>query len=352
MKALVFREFGGTEKLKYEEVPDPTPQENEIIVRVKASSINHLDLWMRQGIRGPEIPMPHISGCDGSGEVVQLGKNVSGLALNEKVLIYPGISCGECRYCKTGWDSLCPAYHIVGYQIQGTFAEYVKIPAGCAIPIPEKLSFEEAASIPLVFLTAYHMLFTRAKIKIGEDVLVMAAGSGVGSSAIQLAKAAGTRVIASAGSQEKLELAKKLGADETINYQKDDLTQKIKNLTGGRGVDVIIEHVGGENFKKGLYALSRNGRIVTCGATAQPIIDLDLRLLFVRHVNLIGSYMGAKWELLEVIKLFQAGKLKAVVDKAFPLSQGGRAQQYVEARKNMGKILLIPQATSHLKPES
>jgi NADPH:quinone reductase-like Zn-dependent oxidoreductase len=342
MKALVFHEYGGIEKLKYEEFPEPVPEETEVVVRVKAASINHLDIWMRKGIRGPKIPIPHISGCDGAGEIVKIGKKVSGVSLNERVIISPGINCGECHYCRTGWDSLCPGYHIVGYQTQGTFAEYVRIPANNALPIPDNLSYEEAAAIPLVFLTAYHMLFTRAKVQVGEDVLVMAAGSGVGSSAIQLAKLAGARVIASAGSQEKLDLAKRLGADETINYQTEDLVQKVKNITGGKGVEVIIEHIGGENFKQGLYALSRNGRLVTCGATAQPVIDLDLRLLFVKHINLIGSYMGAKWELLEVIKLFQRKKVKAVIDKKFNLSQGSMAQQYIEERRNLGKVLLIP----------
>lgn len=342
MKAVVFHQHGGMEVLRYEEFPDPAPGEGEVLVRVRAASINHLDLWTRMGIPGPAIPLPHISGCDGSGEIAELGKNVNGLTVGQKILIAPGINCGTCRYCRMGWDSLCPAYQIVGYQIQGTFAEYVRIPKENALPMPDGFSFEQAASIPLVFLTAYHMLFTRAQLKLGEDVLVMAAGSGVGSSAIQLAAAAGARVIAAAGSEPKLQLAQKLGAHDVVNYQSQDLSRRVKELTGGKGADVIIEHTGGENFKHCLNALSKNGRLVTCGSTSEPVIDLNLRLLFVKHVNIMGSYMGARWELLEVLKLFQRGRLRPVLDQSFSLKDTAKAQAYIEERRNIGKVVVVP----------
>ncbi len=342
MKAVIFHQHGTVDELHYQDLPDPTPGDHEVLVRVKAASINHLDLWVRMGIPGPPIPLPHISGCDGAGEIVKVGKAVTGIPLGQRVIISPGISCGTCRYCRTGWDSLCPAYQIIGYQLQGTFAEYVKIPKDNAIPMPDGLTFTHAAGIPLVFLTAYHMIFTRANLRIGEDVLVMAAGSGVGTAAIQLARIAGARVIAAASTEEKLHVAKQLGAHETINYSDHDLARHVKELTGGKGADVIIEHTGGENFKRCLNALAKNGRLVTCGSTSQPDLDLNLRLLFVKHVNILGSYMGAKWELLEVLKLFQQGKLKGVVHQVFPLKEARDAERFIEERKNIGKIVVVP----------
>jgi NADPH:quinone reductase-like Zn-dependent oxidoreductase len=342
MKAVVFEKHGSPDVLEYKDVPEPKPGAHEVLVQVKAASINHLDIWVRKGIRGPAIPMPHISGCDGAGVVAEVGSEVSGLAVKQPVIIAPGISCGNCRYCTSGWDSLCPAYQIIGYQRQGTFAEYVVVPKENVVPLPEWLSYPEAASIPLVFLTAYHMLFTRGSLKMGEDVLVMAAGSGVGSSAIQLAKLAGARVIAAAGSPAKLDLARKLGADDAIDYRQEDLRDRIKDLTSGKGVDLVVEHTGGDYLKQCIHALSRNGRIITCGATAEPVVDIDLRLLFVKHVNLLGSYMGARWEFMEILKLFRAKKLKPVVDSVFSFKEAAKAQAYIEQRKNLGKVVLVP----------
>jgi len=342
VKAVVFEKHGGVDVLDYRDVPIPFPKEKEVVIRVEAASINHLDIWVRQGLPGPSIPLPHISGCDGIGEIVEIGKQVTALSKDQRVFIFPGLSCGQCESCRTGWDSLCPSYRIIGYQTQGTYAEYIAIPEENAIAVPESLSGKEIGSIPLVFLTAYHMLFTRAKTRVGETVLVMAAGSGVGSAAIQLAKAAGTRVIAAAGSPVKLELAKKLGADLTIDYVREDLKEGVRAFTDGNGADVIIEHTGGENFTKCLHALGRNGRLVTCGSTSAPEVSMNVRLLFVKHGNILGSYMGARWEFLEVLKLFSRGLLKPVVDRTFPLKEAREAQTYIESRKNVGKILLIP----------
>lgn len=343
MKAIVFDRHGGPEVLEYRDVPIPFPKEGEVVVRVDAASINHLDIWVRMGLPGPSIPLPHISGCDGAGKIAEIGKNVTGLSKDQKVFIFPGLSCGKCKACRTGWDSLCPSYRIIGYQTQGTFAEYAAIPEENAVPIPENLTGNnDAAAVPLVFLTAYHMLFTRAKLKAGETVLVMAAASGVGSAAIQLAKAAGARVIAAAGSPAKLELAKRLGADLTIDYQREDLKEGVRSYTQGEGTDVVIEHTGGENFAKCIHALARNGRLVTCGSTSAPEISMNIRLMFVKHANIMGSYMGARWEFLEVLKLFERGLLKPVVDRTFPLKETREAQLYIESRKNLGKILLRP----------
>lgn len=342
MRAVVFEKHGGPDVLEVRDVPIPHQKENEVLVRVESASINHLDLWVRKGIPGPAIPLPHIGGCDGIGEIVEIGKNVIGRTKEERVFIFPGLNCGRCNDCQTGWDSLCPSYQIIGYQTQGTFAEYIAIPEENAVAVPKNLPGKEAGAIPLVFLTAYHMLFTRAKIRAGETVLVMAAASGVGSAAVQLAKAAGARVIAAAGSPAKLELAKRLGADLTIDYHQEDLKEAVKAYTDGDGADIIVEHTGGENFTKCLHALARNGRLVTCGSTSAPEVSLNVRLLFVKHGNILGSYMGARWEFLEVLKFFERGLVKPVVDRSFPLKETRNAQLYIESRQNLGKILLLP----------
>lgn len=342
MRAVFFREHGGLEKLEYGFLPEPAPGPGEVLVRVKACALNHLDIWTRQGMPSIKIHLPHILGCDIAGEVSKLGYGVRGIRVGQKVLVAPGLSCGRCSYCRTGWDSLCNDYKIMGLQINGGYAEYVKAPVQNLIPIAKEWTFEEWASVPLVFLTAWHMLMTRTGLKKGESVLIHAAGSGVGSAAIQIAKHFGARVFTTVGSDAKFKRAKALGADEVINYEKKDFSQEVKRLNRGRGVDVVFEHIGPATFAKSVASLARKGRLVTCGVTSGPVVNLDLRFFFVKQLSLFGSYMGGMKELQTVVGLVRRKKLRPVVDKVFPLREAREAQTRMLERGNFGKIILVP----------
>lgn len=342
MKAVRFHEHGGVENLIYEEAPDPSIRGNEVLVRVRACALNHLDIWVRNGIPGVKIPLPHILGSDIAGEIAQVGDLATRAEVRERILVAPGLSCGQCLPCLSGRDHRCRQYTIIGSRTDGGYAEYVKVPEVNVIPIPGSLSFEEAAAIPLVFLTAWHMLVTKAGIRPGEEVLIIAAGSGVGSAAVQIAKLFEARVIATAGSEEKLSKAKALGADEVINHGTQDLAQEVRRLTGKRGVDIIVEHVGSAVWEKCLVSLAHGGRLVTCGATSGYEGRTDLRYLFSRQLSLLGSYMGSKGELLELLRFFEQGKLRAVVDRTLPLKEAPLAHRLMEERRQFGKLVLIP----------
>ncbi len=331
MKATVFHEHGGVEKLIHTDIPVPKPGPGEALVRVNACALNHLDIWVRQGMPGVHIPLPHVLGCDTAGIVEETG---------QKVLIAPGISCGQCRACKDGWDSACDAYNIMGFQVDGGYAEFVKCPKENLIPISDRLSFEEWAAVPLVFLTAWHMLFTRADLKHGESVLIHAAGSGIGTAAIQLAKWKGATVFTTASGAEKLAHAKALGADHVIDYRQEDFSKAVRKANGGKGVDVVFEHIGPETWEKSLASLAKRGRLVTCGATSGPEVRMDLRFVFVRQLAIMGCYMGGRNELKEVLKLVEADKVKPVLDKTFALRDAAAAQQRMLDRRNFGKIVL------------
>lgn len=340
MKAVIFKEHGDIDRLAYTDVPEPKIGPDEALVRVRACALNHLDIWTRQGMPGIEIPLPHILGCDISGEVAKIGTKASGIAEGTRVVAAPGISCGACTWCQSGWDSLCEQYKIIGLQVDGGYAEFVKVPARNLIPVSERYSWEEWAGAPLVFLTAWHMLVTRAQIQKGETVLIHAAGSGVGSAGIQLAKAFGARVITTVGSDEKEKRAKELGADEVINYAKTDFTKKARALTQNQGVDIVLEHIGAQTFEKSLHALSKRGRLVTCGVTSGGTVQIDLRFLFVRQHSILGCYMGSREELNKAIELLKKGRVKPVVDTVFPLREAREAQVRMLERKNFGKIVL------------
>ena len=342
MKAVRVHQHGGLDALRYEDVPDPVAGPGEVVVRLHAAALNRLDLFVRNGMKNVPISLPRVLGSDGAGVVESIGPGVANVAVGEKVLLAPGVGCGVCVDCLSGRDNVCLRFTVIGYFVDGTYAERVRIPAANAIRIPGNLTFEEAASVPLVFLTAWHMLITRAGLRPGETVLVMAAGSGVGIAATQIAKTAGARVIAAAGSDEKLEKARGLGADETVNYATQDLVAEVKRMTGKRGVDVVCEHVGGEAFGKAIASLSRNGRLVTCGATSDPVVTIDIRVLFAKHQTYYGSYMGGKGELFDVLRLFENGRLRPVVDRVFPLAEAREAQRWMEDRRPFGKIVLVP----------
>lgn len=342
MKAVVFHEHGGIDKLRYEDRPDPTTKDNEALIRIKACALNHLDLWGRVGLPGVQIPLPHISGSDICGEVVSTDRLVSRAGPGDTVMIAPGLSCGACEYCLSGRDSMCRSYKIIGYQVDGGYAELVSVPEVNLIPKPEWLKPEEAAAIPLVFMTAWHMLVTRAGISPADVVLILAAGSGVGSAAIQIAKLCGARVIATAGSEDKLRLAKELGADELINHSQQDLTEEARRITNRRGVDIVIEHVGTATWEKSIKSLAVGGRMVTCGATTGYAGQTDIRYVYSRQLSILGSYMASKAELLKVVDLVRQRRLKPVVDSIYPLADAAKAQERMEKREHFGKIVLRP----------
>jgi len=340
MKAIVFHEFGGPEKLRYEDFPEPTVNETEALIRVRACALNHLDIWARSGTRGERIPMPHISGSDISGEIVKVGSLVINHNPGDKVLIAPGISDGTCEYCTSGWDSLCDQYKIIGYETQGGYAEYVSVPGQNILSIPDKLNLEEAASIPLVFLTAWHMLTSRSHLTPGETVLVWGAGSGVGSAAIQVAKVLGAKVIATAGNDEKLEKARRLGADWTINHHSQDVPSEVKRITNGKKANVVFDHIGQATWEKSMRSMAPGGRLVNCGVTSGGKAENDIRYIFVRQFSLMGSYMGGRGELLKVLNFFEDARLKPVVDSVFPLKEAASAQSRMEKSEHFGKIVL------------
>jgi NADPH:quinone reductase-like Zn-dependent oxidoreductase len=342
MKAVRFHEHGGPEVLKYEDAPDPKIQANEVLVKVKACALNHLDIWLRGGVRRWQLAMPHIVGSDIAGEVAEVGAVVTRIKPGDRVLLSPGFSCGQCEACFKGLDSACRSYTLFGVMVDGGYAEYVKSPEMNVIPIPGDLNYDEAAAVPLVYTTAWHMLFTRAGLKPGEDVLVVGAGSGVGMAAIQICKLVGARVIATAGADWKLEKARELGADEVINHSGQSIAEEVKRLTNKRGVDVIFEHVGAAVWEDCFESLATYGRLVTCGTTSGPEVKLNLQLLYGRQRTILGSFMGGKGELMDALKLIGQRRLKAVIDSAFPLKDAAEAQKKMESRNFFGKILLHP----------
>jgi NADPH:quinone reductase-like Zn-dependent oxidoreductase len=334
MFAARFHVHGDPDVLVYEEVADPVLRTDEVLVRVRACALNHLDLWQRRGMEKVRIPLPHISGADIAGEVISSGR------AGTRVLLQPGVSCGQCPQCLAGLDSFCPAYDLLGYKRDGGYAELVAVPAANLVPIPPHIAFTEAAAFPLTFLTAWHMLVTRAQVRPGEDVLVLAAGSGVGQAAVQIARLLGARVIATAGGDDKLARARALGAHDVVDHYRSDLVAEVRRLTGTRGVDVVVEHVGEVTWERSVRALARGGRLVTCGATTGPAGPIDIRVLFTRQLSLLGSYMGTKSELLTVTRFFFEGRLRPVIDRTLPLQAAAEAHRRLEAKDQFGKIVL------------
>jgi NADPH:quinone reductase-like Zn-dependent oxidoreductase len=341
MKAVRIHEYGGPEVLKYEDIEVPTPRADEVLIRVKACALNHLDLWIRQGM--PKVKtLPHILGSDNAGEVAAVGDLCWRVKPGQRVLIAPGVSCRQCEFCVSGLDNQCRQYTLFGNGVLGGNREYMTAPEYAVIPIPDNLSFEEAAAAPLVFLTAWHMLFGRANLQAGEDVLVMAASSGVGMAAIQLAKLFHCRVIATAGGEAKMAKAKALGADHVIDHYKQDIAAEVKTITGKRGVDVVFEHVGAATFAASTASMAPSGRWVTCGITTGYDVKLDLRPLFTKHQAMLGSFMGTLGELHKVLKFVFQGKLKPVVDRKFPMQEIAAAHTYLENKEQFGKVVVLP----------
>jgi NADPH:quinone reductase-like Zn-dependent oxidoreductase len=340
MKAVIFEQHGGPEVLKLAEVPDPQIKANEVLVEVRACALNHLDVWVRNGLPGIKIPLPHILGNDVAGVVREVGPLVTWVKAGDEVMIQPGVSCGHCAQCLAGRDNMCDEYDIIGYRRDGGYAELVAVPGLNIIPKPKNLSWPEAAALPLVTLTAWHMLVARANVQPGETVLVHAAGSGVGSVGIQIAKLLGARVITTASSDDKLLKARELGADETVNYTREDWHKEVRRLTNGRGVDVVFEHTGAATWPGSILSLKKGGRLVTCGATSGFEAKTDLRHVFYRHLTILGSMMGSKADLLEAMKFIETGQLRAVNDRTLPLADARKAHELMEDRAQFGKLVL------------
>jgi NADPH:quinone reductase-like Zn-dependent oxidoreductase len=340
MKAILFQKHGGAEVLEYTDGPTPSIRANEVLVRVRACALNHLDLWVRGGLPGVPIPLPHIPGSDIAGEIAEIGADVTTVKVGQKVVLAPGVSCGKCAVCLAGRDNFCRQFSNLGYMIDGGCAEFVKCPEVNCMPYPENLTWEHAASIPLVFQTAWHMLLTRAQLQPGEDILILGAGSGVGSAAIQIASMFGARIIATAGNAAKLEKAKQLGAHHLINHKTQKIREEVRRITNKRGVDVVFEHVGTATWDESIASLAVGGRLITCGATTGYDAKIDLRFLFTRQLSLLGSYMGAKSELATVMKLVASGHLKPVMDRTFPLAACADAHRYLESGDQFGKVVL------------
>ena len=341
MKAVVIGQHGGTDVLRIEERPTPEPSAAGVRVAIHAAGINHLDLWVRKGVEGHHFPLPMIPGSDGAGVVDAVGPEVTSVAVGDRVAIAPGYSCGVCAACLGGRQNLCRRYGIFGETRDGTNAEYVDVPEANLLPMPTEMSFVSGAAAPLVFLTAWHMLVDRCGVKVGDDVLIHAAGSGVSMAAIQIAKMHGARVIATAGSATKTTLALELGADHAIDYKEQDFGKVVKEITSRRGVDIAVDHVGGENISKTIRCLARGGRVVTCGATAGPELKADLRLVFFKNLTILGSTMGGTGEMHEVWSHIAAQRLKPVVAEVLGMDEVARGHELLESRSVFGKVVLV-----------
>jgi len=340
MKAVRIHQFGGPEVLTYEDVPDPQPRKDQFLIRVRACALNHLDLWVRKGL--PGVKLPHILGSDIAGEVVESGEYVSGFKPGQRVLIAPMHYCGHCAACVAGVQNQCREFTVLGNTVDGGNCELIAVPPANVIPIPDALDFNQAASVPLVFLTAWHMLVGRAGVRPGQTVLVLGASSGVGIAAIQIAKLFHCRVITTAGDAPKLEKARALGADLGIDHYKQKISDEVRKITNKEGVDIVVEHVGAATWDESVRSLKAGGTLVTCGATTGPNVGVDLRHLFARQLSLLGSYMGTMGELHEVLKHVFAGRLKPVVDRAFPLKDLRAAHDHMEKSQMFGKIVVNP----------
>ena len=346
MKAIVFSEQGSIEVLRYTDVPKPVLDADEVLINVKACAVNYLDLHARRN--RPEIEAklrrgdtPHILGSDIAGTIADVGAGVDSIAVGDRVVLAPCIPCGACSDCHCGNENLCDAQVLIGFQTNGGYAEYVKAPAVNAIQIPDTLSFVNAAAMPIAYLTAWHMLTARAQLRAGEDVLILGVGGGVGSAGLQIAKLSGARVFATASSDEKLARARQMGADVTINYKDMDFSEVVLDVTDGRGVDVVLEHVGAATWEQSIASLAKNGRLVSCGVTTGNIGEINIRKLYQKQITIMGSALGTAAELRTLVNLAGQGKLEPIIDRTLPLERADAGHLLLENRKNFGKVVLI-----------
>lgn len=342
MRAVRMHKHGGPEVLVCEDAPDPAPGPGDVLISIRAVALNHIDLWVRRGLPRLRLTFPHILGADVAGAVAAIGERVRGVNVGDEVLLSPGVSCGQCPPCVAGDDTLCDAYSILGEHIPGGYAERIAVPAVNVLPKPANLTFEEAAAVPLVFLTAWNMLVTHGRLRTGDTVLIWGAGSGVGSAAVQIARAFGARIIATAGAAWKLERARELGADHVVNHAAQNVFDEVRVLTDRRGVDIVFDHVGKETWETSLKALARGGRLVTCGATTGAEATTDIRYIYGRQLAIYGTWVGTKREMREVLRLVESGRVRPVVHTVLPLDAAAEAHRILERREQFGKVVLVP----------
>ncbi len=342
MKAAYFKEHGGADKILHGDYPDPVPEAHEVVIRVRACALNQVDMLLLDGRFPPPEGLPHVNGCEVTGTLEPGGAGVKGLEPGQRVIVFPGFSCGQCDFCLRGERTVCLRYGYLGAHRDGGYAELVKVPGANVLALPDAVSFEQGAAVPLAMLTSWHALVAQAGVRPGQTVLVQAAGSGVGSAAIQIARLCGARVMTTVGSDDKRELARALGAEHVVNYRTQDFVEESRRWTGKRGVDVVVEHIGGETFERSVYALGRLGTLITIGSHDTHWGRLDLRHVYSKNLRIVGTNLGTIPELRQVLDHVVAGRLRPVIDRAFPLRDAGVAVQYVLDRKNKGKVLLLP----------
>ena len=342
MKAAYFKEHGGSDKILYGDYRDPVAGPGEVVVRVKACALNQVDMLLLDGRFPPPEGLPHVNGCEVTGTIETLGPGVKGVSAGQRVIIFPGFSCGTCEFCLRGERTVCLRYGYLGAHKDGGYAELVKAPAANIVPLPEAISFERGAAIPLAMLTSWHGLVAQANLEPGQTVLVQAAGSGVGSAAIQIARLIGARVMTTVGSDDKVEFARSLGAEHVVNYRTQDFVEEAKKWTAKRGVDVVVEHIGGETFERSTYALTRLGTLVSIGSHDTHWGRLDLRHVYSKNLRIVGTNLGSIVELRTILEYVAAGRLAPVVDRAYALADARSAVQHVLERRNRGKVLLVP----------
>ena len=347
MKAVVFSEQGSLAVLRYVDVPEPVLDAHEVLVKVEACAVNYLDLHARRD--RPEIAKklrrgdtPHILGSDIAGTVAEVGGAVRGVSVGDRVVLAPCIPCGVCSDCHSGAENLCDTQELIGFQTNGGYAEYVKAPAENAIQMPASLSFVNAAAMPIAYLTAWHMLMTRAQLRPEDAILILGVGGGVGSAGLQIAKLVGATVFATASSADKLERARRMGAEVTINYRDTDFSEVVLDATDGRGVDVVLEHVGAATWDQSIASLAKNGRLVSCGVTTGNIGEINIRKLYQKQLTVMGSALGTAAELRTLVHLAGQGKLEPIIDRVLPLQRAAEAHELLESRQNFGKICLRP----------
>ncbi|PYM06390.1 MAG: alcohol dehydrogenase [Candidatus Rokuibacteriota bacterium] len=338
MKAAAIERHGGPEVIEVRDYPDPRPAPGEVLVRVRACALNHRDVWVRRGMR--EQRLPHILGSDIAGEVASVPGGRDRLAVGTRVVLKPTLTCGRCEFCKAGQDNACVAIRLLGGAVDGGYAELIAVPRANVFPIPRNLSFVEAAAIPVVFLTAWHMLVTRADLRPGETVLVVGGASGVGSAAIQVALVRGARVLATAGSEAKRKRALELGAEHAIDHHADSISSEARRLSGGRGADVVVDHVGAATWGESLRSLARRGRFVVCGSTTGDDVTLPLRQFFGQNQTIHGAFIGTAGEFGALLRVFAAGRFRPVLDAVLPLAQAADAHRKLEQGDHFGKIVL------------
>jgi NADPH:quinone reductase-like Zn-dependent oxidoreductase len=342
VKAVRFHEFGGIDVLRVDEVEDPRPGPGEVLVRIRASALNHLDVDVRDGTSRFPVNLPHTLGVELAGDVEEVGAGVEGWAPGDRVNPYIMETCGECRYCRTGRESLCLTPGFISFTTGGGYAEKVVVKARNLIRIPEGVSYEQAAALQVAFATSWHMLFTRGNLRAGESVMINSVGSGIGSAAVQLAHLAGAFVIGNASSQEKLDRASALGMDAGLNHATEDVVARVMALTGDRGVDLVYEHVGGALFQAGLDSLAKDGRLVICGGHSGEVVPFDIIPFFRGQRSVIGSFVYTREEVAKCFDLAARGLIRPLVHQTFPLDGAAEAMATMERREHFGKIVLVP----------